>query len=356
LRGFSVVLLLTALLSAKAWALTLDEIAIGEQIRGPVATQTSSDFTGKVVLVDLWGVHCIPCIQQMPAIQEMYNKYRFNGFHVVALECQAKTNGEAFEFFANTPPFAGNNYQFQFTYAGRTGIPGRYIPYLPQNFLFNSDGYLIGSNVHGDELDAKIKLALSEALETLTHPGEVGRLAPLEATLKSGKNMMETLSEIVRRKKSALETGDSKVIDEAALLFKGTFDWANKKYDRAMAEKERAPMMCLMRLRTVARSLKGTDVAERAAKAADELERDPRIVKELAADKALREIVTQISDLKATPADSRDPNDPEFRKLNVTAFKSMKDNCLLLQKVCPETEAATHAQTIYDEFRLKDVN
>lgn len=356
MRGFCVVLLLTGLLSAKAWALTLSEIAIGEQIRGPVATQTADDFIGKVVLVDLWGVHCIPCIQQMPAMQELYNKYRFNGFHIVALELQAKTNGEAFEFFANTPAFAGNNYQFQFTYAGRNGITGRYIPYLPHNFLFNSDGYLLGSNLHGEQCEAKIKEALSEALETITHPGEVGRLAPLEASLKSGKNMMETLSEVVRRKKTALETGDSKVIDEAALLFKGVFDWANKKFDRAMAEKERAPMMCLMRLRTVARCLKGTDVGDRAAKAADELERDPRIVKEIAADKALREIVTQISDLKATPADSRDPTDPEFRKLNMPAFKSMKENCLLLQKVCPDTEAAAHAQLIFDDFRLKEVN
>ncbi len=356
MRGISVLLMLTALLSAKAWALTLDEIDIGEQIRGPHPTLTASDFTGKVVLVDFWGIRCVPCIAKMPAWQELYNKYRFNGFHIVALERQGKTNGEAFEFFSKTTAFAGNNYQFQFTYSGRTMIPGRHIPFLPVTLLFNSDGYMLGADLKVEEFEAKIKDALTEALDTISKPGEVGRLAPLEERLKSGKNMMETLSDVVRVKKKAIEANDTKVIAEATILLKGVFDWANRKFDRAMAEKEKAPMMCLMRLKTVARSLPGTDIGDRAAKAAEEMENDARIAKEFKANKALRDIVTLISDLKSTAADNRDPNDPEFRKINAAALKTMKDSCILLLNVCPETEAAAHTQLIFDDFRLKEVN
>ena len=349
-------LMLTVLLSADAWALTLSEIDIGEQIRGPHPTLTVDDLAGKVVLVDCWGIQCVPCIQQMPALQTLYNTYRFSGFHIIALERQAKTNAEAFEFFEKTPMFNGPLLQFQFTYTGRNPVPGRWIPQLPANFLFNSDGMLIGSYLHGEELEAKVKEAVTESLELMTKPGEVGRLADYERALKSGKDMIPTLSEIVRKKREALDSGDSKVIDEASILFTRVFEWANKKYDRAMADKNVKPMASLLRLKSVVRCLKGTRVADKAARAIEELENDPRIVKEVSADKALREVVTQISDMKSTASGSRDPYDPEFRKLNLSLLQSLKENCLRIQNVCPDTEAAAHSQVIVEDFRLKEVN
>jgi len=356
LRSFWMLLMLAGVLSADAWALTLDEIDIGEQIRGPYPTLTVNDFTGKVVLVDLWGIQCVPCIQQMPALQDLYAKYRFNGFHIVALEKQGKTNGEAFEFFSNATLFKGSTLQFQFTYAGRSSIPGRYVPFLPANFLFNPDGYLIGTNLHGAELENKIKEVLPETLETITRPGEVGRLAEYETRLKSGINMLATLSALVVKKKEAIEKNDKKVIDEATLLFTGVFDWANKKFDRAIAEKERLPMASLLRLKTLVRSLPGTTIGTKAAKALADLENDPRVIKEIRANKELRDIVTQITDMKQTAAGSRDPNDPEFRKINIPAMQVLKENCIRLLNVCPETEAAPPTQAIFDDFRLKDVN
>jgi len=259
-------------------------------------------------------------------------------------------------FFATNPMFNGNKLQFQFTYTGRIPIPGRYIPMLPSNFLFNSDGFLIGSNVHGEELEAKVKEALGEALETLTHPGEVGRLAEYEAKLKSGNNVMVTLSQLVLKKREATEKNDAKVIAEANLLFTRIFDWANTKYTRAMAEKERTPMASLMRLNAIVKCLPGTVIGEKAARALAELEADPRIVKEIRANKELRDIITQISDMKPTPNGYRDPNDPEFRKINFASLQVLKENCMRLITVCPETDAGAHSQMIFDDFKLKDVN
>src|SRR6185295_6012511 len=70
LRGFCVTLMLAALLSVKASALTVEELDLGERIRGP--NLGLKDLTGKVVLIDLWGIQCGPCIAQMPALQELY--------------------------------------------------------------------------------------------------------------------------------------------------------------------------------------------------------------------------------------------------------------------------------------------
>src|SRR5512138_1405011 len=42
-------------------------------------------YRGQVVLVNLWATWCPPCRQEMPALQDFYDKYKQNGFVVVAI-------------------------------------------------------------------------------------------------------------------------------------------------------------------------------------------------------------------------------------------------------------------------------
>jgi peroxiredoxin len=43
------------------------------------------DYRGQVVLVNLWATWCQPCKEEMPTLQSFYNKYRDQGFVVVAI-------------------------------------------------------------------------------------------------------------------------------------------------------------------------------------------------------------------------------------------------------------------------------
>lgn len=43
------------------------------------------DYRGQVVLVNLWATWCPPCKEEMPALQSFYNKYRDQGFVVIAV-------------------------------------------------------------------------------------------------------------------------------------------------------------------------------------------------------------------------------------------------------------------------------
>ena len=44
-----------------------------------------SDYRGKVVLLNFWATWCKPCKEEMPAMQAAYDKFRDDGFVVLAV-------------------------------------------------------------------------------------------------------------------------------------------------------------------------------------------------------------------------------------------------------------------------------
>jgi thiol-disulfide isomerase/thioredoxin len=48
-------------------------------------SRSLTDYRGQVVLVNLWATWCPPCKEEMPALQSFYNKYRDQGFAVIAV-------------------------------------------------------------------------------------------------------------------------------------------------------------------------------------------------------------------------------------------------------------------------------
>ncbi|MDE2742411.1 MAG: TlpA disulfide reductase family protein [Gemmatimonadota bacterium] len=48
-----------------------------------------AQLQGKVVLIDFWATWCQPCIKNLPYIAEMYERYRDQGFTVIALHSTA---------------------------------------------------------------------------------------------------------------------------------------------------------------------------------------------------------------------------------------------------------------------------
>lgn len=44
-----------------------------------------ADLRGKAVMLNFWGTWCEPCRTEMPAMQQMYEKYKGQGFEIVAV-------------------------------------------------------------------------------------------------------------------------------------------------------------------------------------------------------------------------------------------------------------------------------
>jgi Thiol-disulfide isomerase and thioredoxins len=47
-----------------------------------------NDLRGRVVLINLWATWCPPCRAEMPAIQQAYERFRDQGFIVLAINQQ----------------------------------------------------------------------------------------------------------------------------------------------------------------------------------------------------------------------------------------------------------------------------
>jgi peroxiredoxin len=53
-------------------------------------TVNLADFSNKVVLLNFWATWCVPCVQEMPALQRLYDKYKDRGFEIVSINVNTK--------------------------------------------------------------------------------------------------------------------------------------------------------------------------------------------------------------------------------------------------------------------------
>ncbi len=94
-----------------------------------------SDFRGKAVLLNLWSF-CVPCKVEKPTIQQAYEKYRDQGFEVLAVE-MGHSAAEVKEFIA------GMNLTFTIALNPDTSIARLYrIRGEPTTFFIDRQGVI----------------------------------------------------------------------------------------------------------------------------------------------------------------------------------------------------------------------
>ena len=62
-------------------------------------TVSLADFTGEVVLVNLWATWCGPCRLETPYLQEVYEENQEHGLRIVGISVDSEASRDAVEFF-----------------------------------------------------------------------------------------------------------------------------------------------------------------------------------------------------------------------------------------------------------------
>ena len=105
-------------------------------------------FRGKVVLVDFWASWCEPCRQELPALDELYKRYKQRGVVVVGVNIDRQI-GNMRSFLRRTPV------SFPVVHDPRHRVAGRYSPpRMPSSYLVDQCGivrYVHEGYRRGDE-------------------------------------------------------------------------------------------------------------------------------------------------------------------------------------------------------------
>lgn len=105
------------------------------------------DKKGKVVLVNLWGIWCGPCVAEMPHLIELQEKFKDRDFQIIGLNI-GDDNGEE-ESAANIKAFAEKKkLNYQLAYADEK-LFGEFVKVsrlngVPQTILIDREGRLTG--------------------------------------------------------------------------------------------------------------------------------------------------------------------------------------------------------------------
>jgi peroxiredoxin len=59
-------------------------------------SRSASEWDGQVVLVNFWATWCPPCVEEMPALNELYGAYKDKGFTIVGIALDTDDDVQAF--------------------------------------------------------------------------------------------------------------------------------------------------------------------------------------------------------------------------------------------------------------------
>lgn len=124
-------------------------------------TVALSELKGKVVLVDLWATWCVPCIGELPHLQELSERFDAEDFVMLGIVLESGEREEIVEFLSTQ----------EIDYLqllGEDDTQEAFGPFLgyPTKYLIDRDGYVVKRylGIVGEELADDV----SELIETGT--------------------------------------------------------------------------------------------------------------------------------------------------------------------------------------------
>jgi cytochrome c biogenesis protein CcmG/thiol:disulfide interchange protein DsbE len=129
-------------------------------------TQTLADYKGQVVLLNIWGTFCLPCRDEMPAIEKLHQAMAAQGLKVVAISIDdpgfeqkirafVKDFGLTFQILYDPSGNIVNDYQ-------TTGVP--------ETFVIARDGVIRKKVIGASDWNSATNRALIAQL--LAEPGK----------------------------------------------------------------------------------------------------------------------------------------------------------------------------------------
>jgi len=101
-------------------------------------TVTLASLRGQVVLLNLWATWCVPCREETPYLQDLYEEYGDRGFQVVGISLDTGDASDQVEMFVE---------EYEVTYTilhdpQMRGMELYQVPGLPATFMIDREGVI----------------------------------------------------------------------------------------------------------------------------------------------------------------------------------------------------------------------
>ena len=305
-------------------AVTLEGISPGSHVNGPRLDPT--EFKGRVVLVEYWGINCPPCLASIPHLSELQEKYGRDQFILVANQCQDADDAKARSVFKSR---GGSDL---ITVINHGQLPGANVSGIPHCFLFSHEGKLLYEGSPSG-LDAPIEAAVKNNpgflvagrsyQKTKKHAAVLGALkSNLAATLKA----LRTLSK-----------GDDVVAKEEADYLLGTVgDFSERNMSKIVTARTEDPLAAGETLARMVQLLGGDELGKPYEDLVKELKGDKQFQSEIKAAEMLQVVRAQAVKIGLE-------TNPEDAKRNRQGVAQVVDHLKALLKKFPDTKAAVQA-------------
>lgn len=136
-------------------ALSMGQIAPEIELPNPEGeTVKLSDLRGKYVMIDFWAAWCKPCREENPNVVKLYSEYKDKGFEIygVSLDRTKEAWVDAIAEDGLTWPQVSDLQYFNSAAAELYQISA-----IPATYLIDPDGKIIGKDLRGPSLRAKLE-------------------------------------------------------------------------------------------------------------------------------------------------------------------------------------------------------
>lgn len=118
-----------------------------------------SSLRGKFVLLDFWASWCGICRAHNPELRKVYDKYKAQGFVVLAVSMDTDKDRWTKAIQEDAVPWI---HVSDLKGWSNEGVKAYHVSSVPQNFLISPEGLIIGKNIWGKQLDQKLGLLISK--------------------------------------------------------------------------------------------------------------------------------------------------------------------------------------------------
>jgi thiol-disulfide isomerase/thioredoxin len=127
---------------------------------------TSTQFSGKVVVLDFWGSWCPPCRAAMPSVQKIHEKYKDQGVVVLGMNFERSASADPVKFMAD------NKITYRLVRGAETIADQFKVPGWPTFYVIGRDGEIVWGDVGFNKAEeAQHVKAMSDAIESALKSG-----------------------------------------------------------------------------------------------------------------------------------------------------------------------------------------